>query len=444
MTRVWRYRHMSRTFLAGALIAAVLAPLSLVALATPAAADWSPAQSIAPVTNTYGSNGYLEASFSSVSCPTAEFCLAAQQNGQVIPWNGNWQSADEIDDNPVFGVNNIPTYVSCASATFCMAVVYEDAMIWNGTSWTSPSQIDSTSLTAVDCLSSSFCMAADSNGAIVNWNGTQWSAYAVSNRSPITSVSCTTSMFCIAATNDGHVLQWNGSTWSSPVLVDSGNEITSVSCLSSTECVASDDVGDVVEWNGSTWVSNSVDPSGLVALSCAGSSCLAVDGSAESLSGIATSWTTPTVIGLGNVDPVAAVSCATASFCMAVGSGIGRSVERHRLARSDPGHAVRLRVTFSFVCHRFDSALPSPAPPWLRGTALRGVSPSTSTTPPTAGCPRCPASVRASAWPVTVAVTCCTGSGPTGRHNCSKALRTGRVRRRLRVLRKYDVLHCGR
>ena len=76
------------------------------------------------------------------------------------PWN--WSTIDSGDGGL--------TAVSCVSGPFCMAVDESGyALSYNGTSWTLPSSFDGAGggLTDVSCVSSTFCMAVDELGYAV-------------------------------------------------------------------------------------------------------------------------------------------------------------------------------------------------------------------------------------------------------------------------------------
>ena len=71
---------------------------------------WSSGRKI----DTNGSNN-----LSSVSCPTARFCVAVDYNGYEYTYsNGTWTSGQQIDTNNDNKLNS----VSCQTASFCVAV----------------------------------------------------------------------------------------------------------------------------------------------------------------------------------------------------------------------------------------------------------------------------------------------------------------------------------
>jgi hypothetical protein len=99
-----------------------------------AAATWSSPSKIDPGRNT----------LQSVSCPSASFCTAVDQQGEAFTYNGHlWSSPSGI------GGSYALQSVSCPSASFCAAVDQQgpaegqqgEAFTYNGTSWSPPSVI---------------------------------------------------------------------------------------------------------------------------------------------------------------------------------------------------------------------------------------------------------------------------------------------------------------
>jgi hypothetical protein len=103
----------------------------------------------------------------SVSCTTTptSFCTAVDGAFDAVDYNGSsWSAYYSIDEN-------IPTSVSCPTATACVAVDDDgNALSWNGTSdsaaaWSLTADIDpGTYLDEVSCPTTSFCAAVDQDG----------------------------------------------------------------------------------------------------------------------------------------------------------------------------------------------------------------------------------------------------------------------------------------
>jgi hypothetical protein len=292
----------------------------------------------------------------SLSCPTASFCLAADQLGKVYEFNGTgWSALAAID-------GFAPWAVSCTAASFCAAVGQTSAAVFDGTSWSIAGLVDvGRSLLSVSCASSTECRAVDNQGGVVSYDGnawslpvvadpnggaaiscastgtcavidtsaketaamfdgTNWSAPRVVDLVPgdLDGVSCLATDFCVAVDTGGYALSYDGTNWTLPVQIDGGTALTSVSCTAPSICVAVDGAGRALTFDGSTWSSPvPVDPGKqLTGVSCADPSfCAAVglDGKASMFNGV--SWSSPTTLSSGA--PLASVSCPSDTFCVA-------------------------------------------------------------------------------------------------------------------------------
>ncbi|MHB8263480.1 MAG: IPT/TIG domain-containing protein [Acidimicrobiales bacterium] len=323
--------------------------------------------------SSWSTQGIIDKSYqlnspSAISCPTTIFCMAAGYatlgpdfTDDALSWNGaSWSTPANMDSSSSSSLSL--TSVSCPSASFCVAVDnLGNAFEWNGTSWspsssctascspwTNPVDQNGLDLRSVSCTSSTFCMAVDDAGStfdnIYEWNGSAWTT--VSDLTPsstvyLDSVSCTSSTFCMVVGNDGNAFEWNGSTWSSQAIEFSSIGLSSVSCPSSSFCMAVDYVGNAFEWNGTSWSpsssctascspwTNPVNPSSnLTSVSCASTTfCAAVGniGATKTTFGKNSyaiewsggSWSSPVEIGQSD-GGVSAVSCPSSSLCQAV------------------------------------------------------------------------------------------------------------------------------
>ena len=132
------------------------------------------------------------------------------------------------------------------------------------------------------------------------------------------------------------------SGWTSPAAIDSGHLLSSVSCTSPSFCVAGDAVGNVFVFTGSSWsAADSVFSSAgsnpqIFSVSCAPGTefCAAVGevtpSGASARGAVSTysggTWSAPTVYGQIDdiaefVDEIYAVSCASATSCVATDPG---------------------------------------------------------------------------------------------------------------------------
>src|SRR5215470_9085058 len=263
--------------------------------------------------------------------------------------------------------------VSCRGLSMCMAVgalgspVTE---IWDGRSWHGlatpfphPAFVRTLAFDGVSCASRTRCMAIGSallgDSFALSWNGLRWRNVAVAPLAgPLTAISCPVPARCMAVGHTGVAGQdtsaaaemWDGSTWSvlpMPAVPGAASAaLSAVSCASASNCIA---VGSDVSaapgnprlplaeaWDGTSWQvlatpSLGSASGGLSAVSCASASnCIAVgqqSAGAGSASGpLAERWDgqhwtvlTAAVPAGAATSGLAGVSCSSAAGCMAVG-----------------------------------------------------------------------------------------------------------------------------
>ncbi len=335
----------------------------------------------------------------SISCPTATHCLAVDEIGNVMSWNGTAWSAPQAVDPSGGGL----TSVSCPSPYFCAAVdENSNAVTFDGSTWSQPSAIGSPGtanggLMFVSCSSASFCMAANIGDYVSTWNGSAWSQASGIDPGggPLTSVSCTSRTFCMVVDGFGNALVWNGSAWSTPAALDTGGSpLTSVSCTSGTFCIAVDGHGDAFTWGGAAWSHPAdIDPGGgtlgLLSVSCsAGGGCAAIDDSGNAITYDGRSWSAPE-----DIDPngnglfgMTSVSCSPEGSCSAVdwdGYAVTRSPPAPTVTSIEPSSGT---VAGGTVVDITGSGLPGVSSVYFGGlpaTAFAVVSPTeiTATAP---------------------------------------------------------------
>jgi hypothetical protein len=291
----------------------------------------------------------------SVSCPSASFCVAVLGSGYAATYNGTtWSQPAKLSSSSSAGE---PDSVSCPTVSFCLAVDARDssAFLFNGSTWSSAPGINDpvpstqTGMASVSCASPSFCAAVDNGSNAFTFNGTSWSPAAVIDRgNELSTVSCPSASFCAAVDYGPNVVTFNGTSWSKASAIDPGTYLQAVSCASASFCVAIDRKGNALTFNGSTWSAPvKADPNGLSmgeggiswpVVSCPTSKFCAVvdgnDGNVVTFDGI--SWTAPVNIDVeaANSDktPVLvflmSVSCQSAVFCVAGNSSGNAFVRR--------------------------------------------------------------------------------------------------------------------
>ncbi len=325
------------------------------------------------------------AGLTQVSCRSATFCEAVgsyfnENDGQTTPLAAEWNGKSwSIQSTPSLTTTAGFTAVSCTSPMFCEAwgggnagnPGPEVAEQWNGTSWllqTVPSNAGA--VASVSCVSATFCEAVAPSTAAVpdtayNWNGSQWNAQTLPSAlsaAALNGVSCTSRRFCEAIGDDnpsGNVVSlaaaWNGSDWSAqsppnPAASTFVN-LNAVSCASPGSCEAAgeyevatasnDRIALAQGWNGRSWeLQHAAAPPGATAntlsdVSCVSPSFCAAVGTHQTSAGVeanlaeiwnGTSWlitATPDVKSQSGAadNELDGVSCVSASFCEAVGTG---------------------------------------------------------------------------------------------------------------------------
>jgi hypothetical protein len=290
-------------------------------------------------------SGSEETTLRKVSCPTTTSCEAvgyyrksSVNRAFAAVWNGTeWKL--QTTPEPVGALSAQLEDVSCTAAGACTAVGYYKnssgtmlslAERWNGTEWKiqttpNPTGAKKTEAAGVSCATVESCVMVgryeNSSSKWVpfseTWNVTEWTVQAVSNpsgsvRTFAFGVSCTSASACTmvgsfvnsSEVETGYAERWNGSTWTLQTVAKpsgtTGYGLFGVSCVSATECTTSGTkvTTEVVymplaeRWNGTTWTVEST-PNG----------------------------------GGGQGFLAGGVSCASASFCAAVGSdGLSKSL----------------------------------------------------------------------------------------------------------------------
>jgi len=336
--------------------------------------------------------------FAAVSCSSTTNCFAVGsqlRSGSTTTfierWNGKtWSIVPSANPGGTTGAQLAG--VSCTNTTFCVAVgtqfvtgsVGSKTLVerWNGHDWlisTSPNPAGArmVSLHAVSCTSTLDCAAVGSDTTpagslqtlIERWNAKTWSVVAspsqgVALGGELLGVSCSSAKNCVAVGEDHGYTQkglavaerWNGTTWSvvAPVSDNqSVNHLSGVSCTSTTDCVAvgyvqyysPDPFGGLLtrveRWNGKKWSilaspSPGATQSTLAAVSCkTATNCVAVglttnsafERSLSNLETLAEQWNGTSWSVVSTPDPISApfavfdgVSCTTTTNCIAVGN----------------------------------------------------------------------------------------------------------------------------
>ncbi len=203
-------------------------------------------------------------SLNSVSCPSQNFCMAVDSNGNAFTYNGSvWSTAVAFDPS-----TNVKA-VSCPSSNLCVAGdVNGYVFTYNGSSFGSGKLVDTSggnnySVASISCPVPNFCMAIDQGGNALSFNGLSWTTptLIVPDYSSLSTISCPSSSFCLATINTsggssyfGYVVMYSNGVWSSPQSVDTtGNAVVAGACPSIAFCIAGDD------GNGNVFIYNDLN-----------------------------------------------------------------------------------------------------------------------------------------------------------------------------------------
>jgi len=264
----------------------------------------------------YGQIGSGEVSLVSVSCVSAQFCMASLGDGQITTFNGTGWSDPILEPGGPKG----PAQIICLSTAFCLALGHPSTYVYDGNSWSGPTTSPPARGEAT-CGSPTFCTAFADGGDNYRFDGATWSepTPVLPYQGILQSVSCPSISFCMAA-DGSNTYTYDGSAWSAPLRVTrSGAGPALVSCPSASFCLAAPVGGSDGSWtwDGTKWTAHADSTDRFFSgLSCVSPTfCLGVtvDNFAYTFNG--TGWSGPRSVG--NTSLVS-VSCATASFCMTV------------------------------------------------------------------------------------------------------------------------------
>jgi hypothetical protein len=304
------------------------------------------------------------ATLEGVSCPSASWCLAVDDLGQALYWNGHtWTAPAVIDPSaPLSGASS----PSCVSQSFCAAVLntgdgYPQLWLYGGSTWTMAPD-SGFGVTTVGCGTTHLCVAGGGNSCgffcvqpyAAVFGGSSWSNQITpSNDESFQAASCLASGFCMLVSSIGldgvsESYTYSGGVWSDlgEVL---GGAATAVSCVSPLFCVAADsNRGATFIYNGSAFSQESdIDslhgafPFNVSCPSAAFCAAADTDGSTFLFNGSTWSSPVPTAASRG-------ISCPSLAFCMAVGgtqaqtytANPGAQAWGTRLASANPDSAA--------------------------------------------------------------------------------------------------------
>ncbi|MFI4956251.1 MAG: hypothetical protein ACHQAX_03480 [Gammaproteobacteria bacterium] len=218
----------------------------------------------------HSSNGWSVGNVTTSSCTSSSRSLYVFYNGST------WSPVCSTN------VNQMLYGVSCAGTAFCKAVGATNTSLseWNGSSWSqdaSNSSMPSVTYNAVDCPSTSFCVAvgnALTTGTpaslryevVLTWSGGAWSRVssgaignngAIADTTNFLGIDCPSATFCVVVGSGPVIAFYNSGTWSSGSVAGiPAVQYNGVSCVTASDCWA---VGNVsthavfIHWNGTAW-----------------------------------------------------------------------------------------------------------------------------------------------------------------------------------------------
>ncbi|HEX4114335.1 MAG TPA: collagen-like protein [Solirubrobacteraceae bacterium] len=266
-----------------------------------------------------------------VACPSNSLCVLA--DGEAPEGGGgNVYYATSLDGvwkeafSPVFGVDS----VSCGSTSLCVSGQAEGVIRYS----TSPAseewfalEIGSGTMSAVDCLTSSFCAVVDSTGNVHVADTAAkikelagWKSTDVDGTTPLHGVACTSTTSCVAVDGEGNALDLtiNGSGQATVAKhdIDGTNDLTAITCTEGFMCAAVDSKGNVFVSSdgGTTWSDQLALGSDLTSVSCASTSLCVTDDTTGNVTAFASPVFPLTVFitGEGEVTSTpAGIKCST-------------------------------------------------------------------------------------------------------------------------------------
>ncbi len=303
-----------------------------------------------PLTASSGDTGNFF-SWSAVACPSATTCLAVgldNLNGVVTTANlvgttWTWSPASEVPDD-TSGTGDLAG-IACPNATTCLAVggdgdsqgTFEEASLTSsGWTWSPPTLLTPPSsgagtLSAITCPSATTCVAVGSDGSqgvatTATRDGASWTwspevRVDLGQASPglggLNSVACASPTTCVAvgfddtdAVTTTGTSSASGWTWSPEAIVtpdaSGGGELEGVACPSAQICVA---VGSTIA-NGD-----------IISQQTAGAYSPEITTGSVAAGTVTWSPVSDVAPDPTGSDALAAITCVSASSCLAVGAG---------------------------------------------------------------------------------------------------------------------------
>ncbi len=271
----------------------------------------------------------------SISCIQSE-CFAADDSGRLVYSTNATSSSIQNSTWAVIGLDSGSSFnsITCPSTSFCVAAS-SNGSIYYSSSPTTFSYIQvpidpTSSIESLSCPSINLCVGGDANGNIVYSTtpaSSSWTVQNVDSTNAILAISCPSINLCVGGDANGNIVYSTTPTSTTSnfltALNDSGNSILSVSCLSSDFCLAGDSLGNVIyssSPSSTSWTKYSIDGFlKLDAISCIStSSCIFVDNLGNALASstpfVSSPWTSITI---DSSVTITSMSCYSPMACIA-------------------------------------------------------------------------------------------------------------------------------
>jgi hypothetical protein len=224
--------------------------------------------------------------------------------------------------------------LSCPTSTFCMGTNGKDVFRTNGSTVATPVPVGFDAF-QVSCASPQLCVASGFEDVSV-YNGTAWGAptqLSTRDNGDLGEVSCAPDGYCVVV-GAGHAYAWNGSGWTAQSVGTAGAtpQLIAVSCVSASFCVAGERTSDsrgrtghTYRFDGTSWTdlgplfytAPSARSDRIADLSCASTTfCVALGSDGEGAVFHGTTWAAPT----NGFPPDGQVSCAAGPICVVLGA----------------------------------------------------------------------------------------------------------------------------